>query len=196
MEWSITVTPQPKRVFQDVGMPQRWYWDNTSNCYGYAIGFQDINSINLGALCSGDNEPQDNHKLLSAKGLQELLLRDGWLKVETVINAKTMHVIGVFGFRPLGYDFNEFHCFRMDSDGTFSEKPGRGLAIRRGSYNDPDIPLTIDNLTSEYNRSVANSVSDPVFSGFYQMPKDGLKIHPSHFRRGAPQLLQFYPYYS
>jgi len=198
MEFSITVKPKLNRVFYDVGHPQRWHWDNISNCYGYAIGCEKVEAVNLGSLCSGNNQPQDNDKLLSVEGLQELLLRDGWLKLERInmIDAKNMHTIGVFGFRPIGVDFNEFHCFRMDTDGTFSEKPGRGLKIRCGSYTHPNTPLTADNLVEEYNKHVANSVSDPVFSGFYQMPEEGLRIHPSNFRKGTPELMAFYPFYS
>lgn len=194
----ITVPPSSSLKFEKAGSHERWLWNNFSNCYGYTIRHAWIRAVNLGSLTLSQDNKGDNNKLTSSEGLQELLDRDGWGWIDpNDINPATMHVVGVFGFRPLGYDFNEHHCFSLNKDGSFSEKPGSGNAlIRSGRYSDHHHPLTIENLIDEYTKDIAKSVMSPVFSGFHRILDNGLKIHARHFRQGAPELMHFYPSYS
>jgi len=197
MTFSITIPPRINRHFEGACRHKRWIWDNTGNCYSYVIADENLKAINLGSLSLQHNCNADNNKLDSADGLQELLERDGWEIVEkNDVDAEKMHVIAMFGFHPIGSDFKEFHCFRLNSCGAFSEKLGRGKHIRSGLYFDPRKPITLDNITYEYNKSIANSVQPPVFAGFHRIPLQGLKVHPEHFKRGTPELMKFYPYYS
>lgn len=191
----INIKPSLKMKFEQAGTHQRWLWDNTSNCYGYGINHENLDGINLGSLTLNCDRGADIVKLTSSDGLQELLDRDGWISVDKdIINPNEMHVIGVFGFYPLGRDFNDFHVLRLNCDGSFSEKVGNGLPIRNGAYNDHVSSLTIDNLENEYTKDIAKSVMPPVFSGFWKMPDEGLSVHPRHFRRGSSELIP-YPAY-
>ena len=96
----------------------------------YNTACMDKGLLILGSLTLSQDNKGDNNKLTSSEGLQELLDRDGWGWIDpNDINPATMHVVGVFGFRPLGYDFNEHHCFSLNKDGSFSEKPGSGNAL-------------------------------------------------------------------
>jgi hypothetical protein len=154
------------------------------NCYTYAMNGVGLNPVNLGSLKSSFDSNADNYKLNSKEGVIELLITDGWIKIDRdKIIPEKMHIIAVFGYRPLGLDFNDFHCFRLHSNRIFSEKSGRNLAIRQGGYAQKDNALTLDNLAIEFN-SMASlsrmSVQRPIFAGFFKMPEEGLLVNPRH----------------
>lgn len=140
-----------------------------------------LTNVNPGSLGS-DRDIHANNQLVSSDGLTELMECDGWIRHdENDVDPKRYHMVWIFGYRPLGSDFNDCHFLTVDKNGELIEKGGIGARAQKpriSFWNKQGIPAS--EVQDYFNRSKGRVSVMPVYGGCWRMPDEGLKVHPRH----------------
>jgi hypothetical protein len=170
-----------------------------TNCYTYALNAPQLGPRNIGCAANTDRAWE---LMLSADFgdvdcLRQLARDDGLLPMERLsqFNPARNHVIAVFGgrYRDETEDgfHTDFHCMRMDGDGTWSEKPGDDPAINRGGRNEV---LKIGRLQRHFinsSRAVGEDIIESIFAGYFRVPESGMTFEPK--RASEPIVITLLP---
>ena len=115
-------------------------WQSTSsNCYNYA---NDVMAQGAVPAVPGDNSTVSwtVEKMIRAateSDRLELIAPAGTLPEMCPIDPKA-HIIGIFLREPMGNgSFTDFHCLRMDADGSWSHKDGSGPVRKTDDFGQP-----------------------------------------------------------
>jgi len=152
--------------------------DAATNCYSYALDAPELGIVNLGvdarkSIAQGTPQYYNWSVTLSEMQMHHLAESDGLERIqEHAFNPKKHHVVALFGgmVPPTEMEQGDFHFYRLDGDGSWSNQPFKRAPISRTSWQGET--LSLNNLWQDYahNKCAWN------FVGYYKVPDKGMCI--------------------
>ena len=152
--------------------------DSATNCYSYALNTPELGIINLGIearkeIASGNPHFYNWQVTLSEIHMDHLAQSDGLERIhEHGHDPNKHHIVALFGglIPPAEVDQGDFHFYRLDGDGSWSNQPYKRAPITKQTWNGET--LTLQNVWQDY----AHNKCAWRFVGYYKIPDRGMAI--------------------
>lgn len=178
---SFIVTPSLNMTFNNFAA------DGRAGCYAYALNNAAVEFNSLGGLKDSLRISTHNARnFTEPRVLRELARQDGLMPIESPFNPAEKHIIALFGAlaeRANDTEVGGHHFFRLDGDGTWSEKQGPGKACNTDLQGHPlktrgALHTYFRERMSREESAQNGKLLATVFAGYFEVPREGVIVVP------------------